>query len=68
MQEELNQIERNQVWHLVSSPMIDQLLVLNGYLGISWMRQEILLGIKLGYWHKVTPKLKGSILRKSLHP
>ena len=47
MQEELNQLERNQVWHLVPDPMIDQQLVLNGSLGISWMSQEVLLGIKL---------------------
>ena len=48
MQEELNQFERNQVWHLISRSMIDQLLVLNESLGISWMSQEMLLEIKLG--------------------
>ena len=35
MQEELNQFERNQVWHLIPGPMIDQQLVLNGSLGTS---------------------------------
>ena len=49
MQEELNQFELNQVWHLVPrDPMIDQQLVLNEYLGASWMSRVILLGINLG--------------------
>ena len=30
---------------LFLDPMIDQLLVLNGSLGISWMSREMLLGI-----------------------
>ena len=33
---------------LFLGPMIDQLLVLNRFLRISWMSQKILLGIKLG--------------------
>ena len=48
MQEVLNQFERNQVWHLILDPMIDQLLVLSGFLRKSWMSQKMLLGIKLG--------------------
>ena len=43
MQEELNQFERNQVWHLVPDPMIDQSLILNRFLEISWMSQKMLL-------------------------
>ena len=48
MQEEFNQFERNQVCTLFLDPMIDQQLVLNEFLGINWMSQEMLLGIKLG--------------------
>jgi len=48
MQEELSQFERNQVWHLILDPIIDQLLVLNGSLGKSWMSRVMLLEIKLG--------------------
>jgi len=33
---------------LFLDPMIDQSLILNGSLGISWMSQKMLLGIKLG--------------------
>ena len=48
MQEELNQFERDQIWHLVPDPVIDQQLVLNVFLRISWMSREMLLGIKVG--------------------
>ena len=48
MQEELNQFQRNKVWHLIPRPMIDQLLVLNEFLGINWMSRVMLLEIKLG--------------------
>ena len=48
MQEELNQFERNQVWHLIPRPQIDQQLVLSGSLRTSWMSRVTLLGIKLG--------------------
>ena len=68
MQEQLNQFERNQVWHLVPDPMIDQPLVLNRFLGTSWMSRVMMLGIKLGLWPWVTPKSKVSILRKPSQP
>ena len=48
MQEKLNQFERNQVWHIILEPMIDKQLVLNEFLGRSWISRMMLLGIKLG--------------------
>ena len=48
MQEEFNQFERHQVWHLTPRPHDRQPLVLNRFLGISWMSRVMLLEIKLG--------------------
>ena len=48
MQEELNQFERKQVWRVVLSPKIDQLLILSGCLETSWMSRVILLETRLG--------------------
>ena len=48
MQEELNQFEHNQVWHLVPRLHDRPTIVLDGFLGTSWMSRAMLLGIKLG--------------------